>query len=185
MCRTWAAPQRPPTCATNPSQQRFNEFQPNSLFINQNYLSVPNPEVPGALGYPLVGIPYTIPIAKNFQYALAQQANLSIEREITKDWKVSVGYNYTHGTHLDRTININVTNPAILDSNAANAIAAGLITPGTNPLTVEVPTNGGVPGCVATGTGSVLVEAPGIFGIGSSAPGMWIAGRTYWHSGRV
>ena len=82
-----------------------------------------------------------------------------------------MGYNYTHGTHLDRTININVTNPAILDSNAANAIAAGLITPGTNPLTVEVPTNGGLPGCVATGTGSVLVEAPGIFGIGSSAPG--------------
>jgi hypothetical protein len=46
-----------------------------------------------------------------------------------------------------------------------------LITPGTNPLTVQVPANGGVPGCVNTGTGSVLVEAPGVFGIGSSAPG--------------
>ena len=160
-----------PNMCYEPSQQRFNEFQPNSLFINQNYLSVPNPVVPGALGYPLVGIPYTIPIKSNFQYALAQQANLSIEREITKDWKISLGYNYTHATHLDRTININVTNPAILDSNAANALAAGLITPGTNPLTVAVPTNGGVPGCVATGTGSVLVEAPGVFGIGSSAPG--------------
>ncbi len=160
-----------PNMCYQANQQRFNPFQPNSLFIDQNYLSVPNPDVRGALGYPLVGIPYTIPIKKNFQYALAQQANLSIEREITRDWKVSAGYNYTHGTHLDRTININVTNPAILDSNAANALAAGLITPGTNPLTVQVPTNGGVPGCVATGTGSVLVEAPGVFGIGSSTPG--------------
>src|SRR5260370_28561973 len=100
-----------------------------------------------------------------------------MEREITKDWKISVGYNYTHGTHLDRTININVTNPAILDSNAANALAAGLITPGTNPLTVAVPTNGGVPGCVGTGAGSVLVEAPRVFGIGSSSPGCASPGR--------
>src|ERR1700733_6020130 len=160
-----------PNMCYQANQQRFNAFQPNSLFINQNYLSVPNPDVPGALGYPLVGIPYTIPIKNNFQFALAQQANLSIEHELSKDWKISAGYNYTHGTHLDRTININVTNPAILDSNATNAIEAGLITPGTNPLTVQVPTNGGVPGCVNTGTGSVLVEAPGVFGIGSSAPG--------------
>ena len=108
-----------PNMCYQANQQRFNAFQPNSLFINQNYLSVPNPDVPGALGYPLVGIPYTIPIKSNFQYALAQQANLSIEREISRDWKVSAGYNYTHGTHLDRTININVTNPAILDSNAS------------------------------------------------------------------
>jgi hypothetical protein len=160
-----------PNMCYQANQQRFNAFQPNSLFINQNYLTVPNPDVPGALGYPLVGIPYTIPIKSNFQYALAQQANLSLEHEFSRDWKVSAGYNYNHGTHLDRTININVTNPAILDSNATNAIAAGLITPGTNPLTVQVPTNGGAPGCVNTGTGSVLVEAPGIFGIGSSAPG--------------
>jgi hypothetical protein len=160
-----------PNMCYQANQQRFNAFQPNSLFINQNYLTVPNPDVPGAVGYPLVGIPYTIPIKSNFQFALAQQANLSIEHELSKDWKVSAGYNYTHGTHLDRTININVTNPAILDSNATNALEAGLITPGTNPLTVQVPTNGGLPGCVNTGTGSVLVEAPGVFGIGSSAPG--------------
>ena len=161
-----------PNMCYQPDQQRFNAFQPNSLFVNQNYLTVQNPLAPpGVLGYPLVGIPYTIPIKSNFQYALAQQANLSIERELSKDWKISAGYNYTHGTHLDRTININVTNPAILDSNATNAIEAGLITPGTNPLTIAVPANGGAPGCVNTGTGSVLVEAPGVFGIGSSAPG--------------
>jgi hypothetical protein len=160
-----------PNMCYQPNQQRFNAFQPNSLFINQNYLTVPNPVVPGALGYPLVGIPYTIPISKNFQFALSQQANLTIEREITNDWKISAGYTYIHGTHLDRTININVTNPAILDSNATNALAAGLITPGTNPLTIQVPTNGGAPGCAPTGTGSIMVEAPGVFGVGYAAPG--------------
>jgi hypothetical protein len=160
-----------PNMCYQANQQRFNAFQPNSLFINQNYLTVPNPLVPGALGYPLVGIPYTIPISKNFQFALSQQANLTIERQITNDWKISAGYTYIHGTHLDRTININVTNPAILDSNAANAINAGLITPGTNPLTIQVPTNGGAPGCAPTGTGSVMVEAPGVFGVGYGVPG--------------
>jgi hypothetical protein len=160
-----------PNMCYQANQQRFNAFQPNSLFINQNYLTVPNPLVPGALGYPLVGIPYTIPISKNFQFALSQQANLTIERQITNDWKISAGYTYIHGTHLDRTININVMNPAILDSNAANAINAGLITPGTNPLTIQVPTNGGAPGCAPTGTGSVMVEAPGVFGVGYGVPG--------------
>jgi len=114
-----------------PNQQRFNPFQPNSLFANQNYMK---------FGVPLTLLPFTIPVEKGFQYALAQQANFSIEREITKDWKISVGYNYTHGTHLDRTVNISVTNPALLVKNDNNALAAGLINPGTNPLGVTVPT---------------------------------------------
>ncbi len=173
-----------PNMCYQANQQRFNAFQPNSLFINQNYLTVPNPFVPGALGYPLVGIPYTIPIKNNFQYALAQQANLSIERELSKDWKISAGYNYTHGTHLDRTININVTNPAILDSNATNAINAGLITPGTNPLTVQVPA---APpnACVPTGTGSVFVVAPGVFGDGFFHARLRNTCRTDRHGGGV
>ena len=113
-----------------PNQQRFNPFQPNSLFANQNFMK---------FGFPLTLLPFTIPVEKTFQYGLAQQANFSVEREITKDWKISLGYNYTHGTHLDRTVNINVTNPAILISNDNNALAVGLINPGTNPLGVAVP----------------------------------------------
>jgi len=54
-------------------------------------------------GYPLTVLPFTIPVQKNFKFGYAQQANLTIEREITKDWKISAGYNYTHGVHLDRT----------------------------------------------------------------------------------
>jgi outer membrane receptor protein involved in Fe transport len=150
-----------PSMCYEPSQQRFNEFQPNSLFTNQNFINV---------GFPLTLLPFTIPVEKNFQYALAQQANLTIEREITKDWKVSFAYNFTHGTHLDRAINISVTDPKLLVTNANNAILAGVSTPGTNPLTVSVPNGTGVPGCVNTSTGSINLIAPGILGVGFAAP---------------
>lgn len=143
-----------------PNQQRFNPFQPNSLFANQNFMK---------FGVPLTLLPFTIPVEKGFQYALAQQANFSIEREITKDWKISVGYNYTHGTHLDRTVNISVTNPALLVANDSKAVAAGLVTPGFNPLGVAVPTSGAPlvgcpPGSLAANTpggGSILIFLPG------------------------
>ncbi len=151
-----------PSMCYEPNQQRFNEFQPNSLFTNQNFLTA---------GFPLTLLPFTIPVEKNFQYALAQQAMLSVEHELGHNLKISFAYNMTHGTHLDRTINISVTNPKLLDQNANNAILAGISTPGTNPLTVSVPEGSGAPGCVNTGAGSVNLIAPGILGMGFAQPG--------------
>jgi outer membrane receptor protein involved in Fe transport len=171
-----------------PQQQRFNSFQPNSLFTGQRFLTFPlAPAVgpPFGAGYPLTVLPFTIPVQKNFKFGYAQQANLTIEREIMKDWKISAGYNYTHGVHLDRTRNLNVTNPALLVSNDSNAVKAGLVTTGTNPLTVAVPASGTVnaPGCPAGslvangGGGSVLISSPtvpilvpGIVGEGFTLP---------------
>jgi len=150
--------------AANP--QIFNATFPNSLFNQQRFLTVQG-YTPGG-GYPLPLLPFTIPVTKNFQYALAQQANLTIEREITKDWKISVGYNYTHGTHLDHTININVTNPALLVANDSNAVQAGLVTIGSNPLGISVP---GTAGCNTTpGGGSIVVFAAGAAGTGFTGP---------------
>jgi len=165
----------PFTMCYEPNQQRFNPFQPNSLFASQDFITA---------GFPLTLLPFTIPVTSNFQYALAQQANLTIERELGRDWKVSFGYNFTHGTHLDRPDNVSVTNPALLTANASNAVAIGLDNPGTNPLTVSVPTPnaacaGGVPaynvpapnalgaqGSIGfAGPGGVPL-APGILGIG-------------------
>jgi len=158
------------TMCYQPQQQRFNSFQPNSLFTGQRYLAFPPaPAVgpPFGAGYPLTVLPFTIPVQKNFKFGYAQQANLTIEREITKDWKISAGYNYTHGVHLDRTRNLNVTNPALLVSNDSNAVKAGLVTTGTNPLTVTVPASGSLNGCGPgtlvnniPGGGSVLISSP-------------------------
>jgi outer membrane receptor protein involved in Fe transport len=170
-----------------PQQQRFNSFQPNSLFTGQRFLTFPlAPAVgpPFGAGYPLTVLPFTIPVQKNFKFGYAQQANLTIEREITKDWKISAGYNYTHGVHLDRTRNLNVTNPALLVSNDSNAVKAGLVTTGTNPLTVAVPASGSLNGCGpgtlvnnTAGGGSVLISSPtvpilvpGIVGEGFTLP---------------
>ncbi len=146
--------------------QIFGATFPNSLFNQQRFLTVQG-YTPGG-GYPLPLLPFTIPVAKNFQYALAQQANLTIEREITKDWKFSVGYNFTHGTHLDHTVNRNVTNPALLVANDSNAVQAGLVTIGSNPLGIAVP---GTLGCNTTpGGGSIVVAAAGAFGTGFTGP---------------
>ena len=148
---------------TGQTPQIFDATFANSIFNQQRFLTVPGYTAGG--GYPLPLLPFTIPVRKNFQYALAQQANLTIEREITKDWKVSVGYNYTHGTHLDHTVNINVTDPSLLMANDSNAVQAGLVSVGSSPLGIAVPGN---PGCNPNpgGFGSVFVTVPGAFGTG-------------------
>jgi hypothetical protein len=158
-------------CSTNPAQptlcygvppnpQIFNATFSNSLLNDQRFLTVQGYS-PYGPGYPLPILPYTIPVERNFKYAYAEQANLTIEREITKDWKISAGYNYTHGVHLDRTININVTNPQLLVENAATAEALGLAAPGTDPLTISAPSNPAGT-CTNSGTGSYSVIAPNI-----------------------
>jgi len=142
--------------------QIFGSTFPNSIFNQQRFLTAQG-YTPGG-GYPLPLLPFTIPVQSNFQYALAQQANLTIEREISKDWKVSAGYTFTHGTHLDHTVNINTTDPARLMANDSNAVQAGLVSIGSNPLGIAVP---GTLGCNGTpGGGSIFVQAPGAFGTG-------------------
>ncbi len=142
-----------------PDQQRFDPFAANSLFANQNYLTA---------GFPLPILPFTLPVDKNFKYGYAQQANLTVEHVIAGNWKVSAGYQWTRGIHLNRPIDINSTDPVLLTQNAANAIAAGISTPGSNPLTVVVPSGTGVANtCVPTGaTSSVFLIAPGALGLG-------------------
>src|SRR5712664_3372005 len=158
-----------------PNQQRFDPLASGSLFANQNYLTA---------GFPLPILPFTLPIASNFQYGYAEQGNLTVEREIAGSWKFSLGYQYTRGLHLHRPVDINSTNPKLIASNDANAVATGLAAPGDSPLTVAVPSTfntvcpGGIPAfnivtstgvqkgsiAFATPTGSPL--APGAAGFG-------------------
>jgi len=137
-----------------PNQQRFDPLASGSLFANQNYLTA---------GFPLPILPFTLPMAANFQYGYAEQANLTIEREIAGSWKFSVGYQYTRGLHLHRPVDVNSTNPFLIANNDANAIATGLAAPGDSPLTVAVPSTantlcaGGIPAFnIKTSTGAPL-----------------------------
>jgi len=144
-----------------PNQQRFDPFFPNSLFANQNFLQA---------GFPLGALPFNLPVPKNFQYGSAQQANLTIEREIAGSWKISAGYQYTHGVHLYRPVDINSTDPELLTSNLAFANLAGLSF--TSPATVVVP-GGSVP---QAGTNCGLaVLIPSVLGQLASCPGQLAA----------
>jgi len=162
---------QPAVMCYEPGQQRFNPTFANSLFINQNYLTAN-----GGAGFPLTVLPFTIPVQSNFKYAYAEQGNLTIERELGKNLRLSAGYNYTHGVHLDHTVNINVTNPALLVSNANNLIEIGDIPPQTNPLGVSIPSTvntacGATPAYNIPGGGSIAYVVPGILGAGYTGPG--------------
>ena len=148
----------PLSLAYLPNQQRFNPTAANSLFANQNYLTA---------GFPLPILPFTLPVAANFKYGYAQQGNLTIERQLAGSWTISVGYQYTRGIHLNRPVDVNSTDPQLLDQNAFNAAASGLSV--SNPVTVVVP-SGAPNSCVSTGTGSIFLIAPGALGQGFAAP---------------
>ena len=139
------------------NQQRFDPKNPNSVFVNQKFLT---------LRIPIPILPFTLAVNKNFVYGYAQQGNLTIEQQVGKDYKLGVSYTYTHGSHLNRPRDINSTDPLRLATNFRNALAAGLSF--SSPLTVAAPAaNIGQVG----GTCGVTVVAPRVLGTLSNCPG--------------
>ena len=92
-----------------PDQQRFNPA-PNapSIFTGQQFLQA---------GVPLAFLPFGFPTAKNFQYAVSNQANFAIERDLGHNMALSVEYNFNGGRHLNRPINANGVKPQALLAN--------------------------------------------------------------------
>jgi len=146
-----------PTMGYLPNQQRFDPLFPNSLFTNQNFMTA---------GFPLPLLPFTLPTAKNFVYAYAEQGNFTIEHSFANDYKISASYSYTHGMHLNRPRNINVANAVLLTNNFRNSLAAGF-SPST-PLSVQVPAADVAPSPASCG---VHVVAPGALGVLVGCPG--------------
>jgi hypothetical protein len=145
--------QTPSTGPASANQMRFDPFLANSFFTNQNFLS------PSA-GLPLTVLPFTYPVAKNFQFAMSQQATLSIERQLGRSWKISAAYTFIHGTHLNRPRNINTANAALLLANFSNAAVAGL-PDSSGPEGISAPTANVAP---TASTCGVTAIAPGILG---------------------
>jgi len=76
-----------PNMSYLPNQQRFDPLAPvHSL----------QPKLPDR-GFPLPILPFTLPLGKDFVYGYANQANLTIEREIAGSWKFSLGYQRSRG----------------------------------------------------------------------------------------
>jgi Carboxypeptidase regulatory-like domain/TonB dependent receptor-like, beta-barrel len=138
-------------------QQRFNATLADSLFTNQNFVTG---------GFPISLLPFTLPVARNFVYAYAQQGDLTIERQLGHDYKISASYNYAHAVHLNRPRDINTPDPTMLMSNLRNALAAGLSF--SNPLTVVAPSADVAP---TAGTCGVAVVAQQTLGALVGCPG--------------
>ncbi len=112
-----------------PNQQQFQALNfPNSLFINQNYISA---------GFPLGFQPFGYPQAKNFVYAYSEQANLSVERDLGRGFTLNLAYNYNGGHHINRPINANTIRGDLMVENLNAAVAAGANQPTDNPFVVS------------------------------------------------
>jgi hypothetical protein len=126
-----------------PNQQQFQAQNfPQSIFLNQNYLSA---STPLALGFQ----PFGYPQGKNFVYAYAQQANFSIEKDLGGGFALNLAYNFNGGRHLNRPINANTIRGDLMVANFNAALAAGK-TP-SSPFTVS--------GCGVTGAGVPYVDS--------------------------
>jgi Carboxypeptidase regulatory-like domain len=126
-----------------PNQQQFQSLNfPQSVFLNQNYL---NPSTFLPLGFQ----PFGYPQAKNFVYAYAQQANITLERDLGHGYALSLAYNFNGGRHLNRPINANTIRGDLMVANFNAALQAGQ-TP-ASPFTVS--------GCGTTPTGVPYVDS--------------------------
>jgi hypothetical protein len=133
-----------------PNQQRFNPT-PNapSIFVGQAFL---NPAAP----VPLSFLPFSFPTAKNFQYAVSHQANLTFEQDLGHDISFSLAYNFNGGRHLNRPINANAVKPGPLLANWQ--VALGDPNSGAATLGPEGVGAAGKP-CGANGAGQPWVAA--------------------------
>ena len=132
------------------NQQRFNPA-PNapSIFVGQAFL---NPAAP----VPLSFLPFSFPTAKNFQYAVSHQANLTFERDLGHDLSFSLAYNFNGGRHLNRPINSNAVKTGPLLANWQ--VALGDPTSGAATLGPQGVGAAGTP-CGVNGSGQPWVAA--------------------------
>ena len=133
-------PSLSPTANANlgylPNQQQFVSLNfPQSEFLNQNYLNLA-----GGTFLPLGFQPFGYPQAKNFVYAYAQQANLSVERDLGHGFALNLAYNFNGGRHLNRPINANTVRGDLLVANFESAYYDALAlgqAPPASPFTVS------------------------------------------------
>jgi len=64
-------------------------------------------------------LPFTLPVAKNFEYAYANQANFTIERQVTKDMSISAGYLFVGAHHLPHPLDVNAPRTDLQIANFA------------------------------------------------------------------
>ncbi|MFL6207795.1 MAG: TonB-dependent receptor domain-containing protein [Pyrinomonadaceae bacterium] len=62
-------------------------------------------------------LPFPLPVDKNFEYAYANQANISVERKLTSDMSLTASWLFVGAHHLPRPTNLNAPNNNLLIQN--------------------------------------------------------------------
>jgi hypothetical protein len=139
----------------NANTQQFQSLNfPQSIFLNQNYLNTSSI-------MPLGFQPFGYPQAKNFVYAYAQQANLTVERDLGGGFALSLAYNFNGGRHLNRPINANTVRGDLMVSNFESAYYDAVILQKMNPANPSPPASPfTVSGCNLGGAASPLGPYP-------------------------
>ncbi len=131
-----------------PGQQRFDPNNSASIFVNQGFQ---------ASGFPLAILPSGLPADLHYMTPYVQQVSFGLEHDLGHDLSLNVAYNLTGGRHLNRPVNVNPVNPALLVANwraAVAAVKAGTagVLPGGNINAVASPTSNPLTVGTASGT---------------------------------
>ncbi|MCA1612854.1 MAG: TonB-dependent receptor [Acidobacteria bacterium] len=62
-------------------------------------------------------LPFTLPISKDFEYAYANQGNVTLERQLTNDIAVSASYLFVGAHHLPHPLDVNAPRTDLLIEN--------------------------------------------------------------------
>ena len=73
-------------------------------------------------------LPFTLPVMQDFEYAYANQANVTLERRLTKDMSVSASYLFVGAHHLPLPRDVNEVRQDLLVQNFNRAV------PGRSPF---------------------------------------------------
>ena len=120
------------------NQQQFQALNfPQSVFLSQNYLNLNLANPAQSTFLPLGFQPFGYPQSKNFVYAYAQQANVSVERDLGGGFALNLAYNFNGGRHLNRPINANTIRGDLMVRNLQAAIAGGAAKATDSPFTVS------------------------------------------------
>src|SRR5438874_6553082 len=133
--------------------------------------------------------PFTLHVSKNFEYAYANQANFTIERQLTKDMSISGSYLFVGAHHLPHPLDINAPRTDLQIANfvrwanrnpvnTTEAIAFSIPTtaPGatfTNPISGETFAVV-LPGLIAQGPRGRVIQAAAANFFRPSAPNYFL-----------
>jgi Carboxypeptidase regulatory-like domain/TonB dependent receptor len=107
-------------------------------------------------------LPFSLPVSTDFEYAYANQANVTVEQKLGENMSVSASWLFTGAHHLPHPTNLNAPNNALLIENFRRC-TGGLPTTTTQVLTVNPAACSGVvaqpiPGLVAVTTRGTVVQ---------------------------